>query len=238
MRRTTGGATLRGRAVALGAITLLIVGCSDDGGGVTPIDDPPTEPDGTAPDEPTDPEPEDQAADDPFAVPDEITVDYVQSVVDELLPLWIDAEAQALEEAPTEAAPRELQDTSRAIRSPDESALYLISIEPVLRDVADAEERADGLRTPQWTVTSIAHEADGCLIVDFDYPPGAEADSGRQVLLDKVAERDPEGRNPTPWVLDRGGPLGVGAFDDLDQVIERCDAERVVTDDVDEGDDQ
>lgn len=235
--------TLRGRTVALGAIVALVVACSGGGGdgAPTPIAGPADEPNVTLEDDL--PEggpaaPDEGSSADPYAVPDEITVDYVQTVLDELLPLWTDTEAEALDQAPLDEAPTDLRGASRAIRSPDESALYLISLEPVLRDVAEAERRRADLRTPQWQATEVAHGTDDCIVVDFDYPPGAAAESGRQVLLSKADERDPAGINPTPWVLDRGGPLGVDVFDDLAEVIERCDAERIVTQDADGDDDQ
>jgi hypothetical protein len=204
---------------------VLLVACSDDGGGVTPIDDPPSEPDDTAPDEPTD-APDETAAEDPFAVPDEITVDYVQSVVDELLPLRDAAERDALETAPHADLPEDLVAASRAGSSPDRSAPFLADLAVALTDPAEAEARLEGRNFEVvWTVTEVLHSEDGCVVFAFDYPDDAFADQGRQVILTGFSDRAPEELNPTPWVLDLGGPV---EFDDftVDALIERCDAEQ------------
>lgn len=219
MRHTT--SRWRCAVAAVGAVAVLTACSGDDGTGVQPIlpSDDPAEAEDT---DDADAAGDEPAEDDPFAIPDEITVEYVQVVVDEILARSSEAERDALDQAPLDGTPDELIASIRAHHSADESVAYLAELEVLLADPEAAQARLESGRDPRWTVTEIAHEEAGCVIIDFDYREGAAAESGRQVLHVKSDARDPEGRNPTPWVLDRGGPLGIGVFDDLSDLLPRC----------------
>jgi hypothetical protein len=210
--------------IALTAAAVLTA-CSDDGGGVTPVDDPPSEPVDSAPEGPDDAADE-TAAEDAFAVPEELTVDYVQSVVDELLSIREAAEQQALLDAPLDGPPPELQHAARSIGSPDYSTLMLLDLAEILPDAEAAAERLDR-RTfdVRWTVTELLHTEEGCVVFAFDYPPDVAAEEGRHVLLTGFEGRAPEGINPTPWVFDLGGPVELDDFAE-GTLIGRCDGQQ------------
>jgi hypothetical protein len=206
---------------AVAAVAVLLAGCAGDDPepqAIEPTAEP--TPDETAPVE----EPTEEA--DPYAVPDEIDVAYVQSVVDVVVPLLEDPLRDALTSAPHDLPPDPLRQVIQATHSPDASAALLAAYAGILSDAEVAQEQLAALdgAPSGWDVREVAVERDGCLVVGFDYRSGEGGAGGAYaVLLQGYEDRDPQGVNPTPWVVDR---TNFAENTTPDELAARCDVDQ------------
>jgi hypothetical protein len=208
-------------AAVLGAAVL--AACSSGDSDVQAIE-PTSEPTPQASPEPTEPE-------DPYAIPDEIDVAYVQSVLDVLVPLPDTPIEEALRTAPHDLPPDEMTRAIQASHSPDASAELLVAYNVILADAELAQdELADLSGSPSvWTVREIETARTDCIVFTFDYPSGAGGEDGAVgVLLAGHEDRDPGDRNPTPWVIDRTNFVENQSPAELEA---RCDVDQSGADD-------
>ena len=208
-----------GRAAAGAIAGLLLVACSAeaDDGEVEPIPDDATE----QPPESSEPEEEP----DPFAIPDDIDVDYVQRVVDELLPLLDEADRIAIDHAPQSIAPDEVIEIYRATHSPSMSTTLLTDVSTRIANEASAEEleeRLDEQGEIRWVVTDVGEASVDCVAFTFDYEFSAQDTelAGIGTLLPAQEGRDPADHNATPWVIGLNGTTET--FDA--EFVDACDA--------------
>jgi hypothetical protein len=219
--------TTRWSATLLAGV-LVLAGCGGDDDAPQAIE-PTSEP--TEPEEPETPEPEEpDEPEDPFAIPDDIDVAYVQSVVDVLVPLLEEPLLDALASAPHDLPPDPLQRAIQATHSPEASAGLLAGYAGVLSDgevaqaqLAELEDSVFG-----WDVREIAVERDRCLVVAFDYRSAdgdgaSDAGDAYAVLLEGFEDRDPQDLNPTPWVIDR---TNFTENTTPEELADRCDVDQ------------
>ncbi len=186
--------------------------------------------------EPTEAAPEPTEPEDPYAIPDEIDVDYVQAVVDAVLPIYREPELEAFRTAPHTMPPDPLMAAVRAMYSPDLRVEQLTYYAGALGDADIAAARAEDIANlPEggWTVTELVRADDTCIVAAIEFPEGGSPEGGHAVLLSGYDDADPNDLNPTPWVLDRSGPASLFPLEELEA---RCEAEQLA-DDPDEGDD-
>lgn len=210
----------------------LVAACSGDGGRDVGAIEPTSEPTTDAGVEPTEPE-------DPYAIPDEIDVAYVQSVTDEVLAVGRAPVLEAFRTGPHSFPPDDLMAAIRAMYSPQLTVELLSHYAGQLSDAQLVAERLDELENQTatgWTVRELERADEDCIIVAFDYPEGGAEEGGRAVLLAGYDERDVEDLNPTPWVLDRNGPRSLFTEGELE---ERCTVDQQAEiDRMDDGSDQ
>jgi hypothetical protein len=202
-------------AVLLAAALLLFACGEDEADEVEPIpDDNPSAAEDEEPEEPQD----------PFAIPDEIDEEYVQLVLDELLPMVDRAEQQAVDEAPSTMPPDETIEIFRATYSPAMAVALLTSLSVAVASESSAEELATELEEygrTRWIVTELGEPTDACVPFHFEYEfTGTETDqTGIGTIVQPEGERDPEGHNPTPWVMGLNGVEGQ-LDEDLDSICQ------------------
>jgi hypothetical protein len=209
-------------SAALLAGVLVLAGCGGDDDApqaIEPTSEPteePEEPEAPEPEEPDEPE-------DPYAIPDDIDVAYVQSVVDVIVGVPDEPLLEAYRTAPHSLAPQPVIDALRATRSPEEAATSFALYSDWLADeeIAAAEaaflEDAPPLR---WEVLDVEVGREDCIVARFAFPEGADVPEGRTTLIRSPDDgRDPGGLNPTPWLIDRTGPSDSLTTEELE---ERC----------------
>jgi hypothetical protein len=202
---------------ALAAAALVVAGCGGDDGSPQAIEPAaePSEVDESEVDETEEPE----EPDDPYAIPDEIDVAYVQSVVDAIVAVPQDPLLEAYRTAPHTLAPQALIDALRATRSPEEAATSFARYSDNLSDAevsaAEAEFLADSAPL-RWEVLEVEVGRDDCIVARFAYPETADIAEGRTALIRSVDGRDPGGLNPTPWLVDRAGPTDSVTAEELE----------------------
>jgi hypothetical protein len=151
-----------------------------------------------------------EAEPDPTAVPDDVDdldAAYVQAVVDELLPLIREADLAAARAAPLDTLPSEVVATYRAVFSPAVAAMWIPTQEQFLGDEDDAAIYEQVIREqgePRWDVSAPWAPSHECLgfHYTFDVEAGGLRNPGEVAALVPLDdERDPDDRNPTPWVI-------------------------------------
>ena len=165
-------------------------------------------------------EPEEPA--DPFAIPEVIDADYVQRVLDELLPLVDEAERAAVDAAPSAMPPEETMVVYRAVHSPRLSTVLLTDLSTRLGAEDSAEQyrqEVEEFGSTRWVVTDVGDADEQCIQFRFDYEfSGTEVDQeGVASLLPQESGRDPQEVNPTPWMLAHSGVVGE-TDEDLDGI--------------------
>jgi hypothetical protein len=150
---------------------------------------------------------------DPYAIPEDgIDEAYVERVLNAIFEVNREALAITLESEPGGLAPFEAEERLRAIYGGGYGARQLASLNEVS---AEESERSVFRRPPgavRVSVTAVAAGDPECVVVrrtsDFGEvlqdPPQPRA--GYVALAPKPADGDPEGFNPTPWVI-VGGSL-------------------------------
>ncbi len=178
--------------------------------------------------EPTEePTPEPTEPEDPYAIPDVIDVEYVQSVIDAVLPISVEPELEAYRTAPHQIPPPELHEAVRASYSPDQTVNIMVGYIDELFDeerAAQAAASAEAAPEPRWSVTGLEVAEPTCIVFTFEYPEGGPEEGGRAALLTGYDARDTAELNPTPWVIDTNGPADVYPPED---VAARCTAEQL-----------
>lgn len=213
---------------AIAFALLAAVGCT---GGSDPEPED-TAPDGTAEesptpeDEPDDPEPDPDAdnengdteddgqepdePEDPFAIPDEITPEYAEEVIDELWRLHAATVLEARDQVePGEVLSDEILDQLRAINAEERFSLQVGSLQQTADD--GFEDVREDYGQPRFEVENITEATDTCLVLsgifditetarpDFDEDP--RRNDTHVVLVRADNARDPDGFNPTPWSM-------------------------------------
>lgn len=213
------------RARAWGSATLTVAllsgaACTDAG-----AEDPPTAGASTgALDEPSTPDTASPSpSEDSFAIPDEITEEYVQRVLDELMRIRAEAVRAALELDPYPEdytdLPPSVTDPLNAIYGPTEELFQAAFVHFTASAPERARLRPDYERV-RYLVNSVSTRTDQCLVfsavVDNTGALGEPSETMDQVhvtlKLDEASGTD----NPTRWVIDSEefstDPLEIGSY--------------------------
>lgn len=220
-----------GPALIAGALLLSACGGEEGPQAIEPTETTDGDDDG----DPPPPEPED-----PFAIPDDpddIDVTYAQAVVDELVPAADGPLRRALQTAPHPFPPDDLLRAIQATYSPDAAAPLVAAYAQLLGDEETAAERLANDAVSGWVVRDLHLARQDCIVLTFEFASGVGDDGGvAGVLLAGYGDRDPDGLNPTPWVIDQTNFVENQAPEDLEG---RCDAEQDEDLDIpDDGEDQ
>jgi hypothetical protein len=150
---------------------------------------------------------------DPTTVPEAIDADHTQAVLDELLPLLDEAERAAVAAAPTPELPDATREVFEAVHTPAVADPLLTSLEVAVSSEGSAEIRAAELEeqgATRWVVTELGEPSEECVPFRFDREHARQDSdqSGIGVLVRADDDRDPAGRNPTPWAIGLTGVEG------------------------------
>lgn len=210
-----------GRLVgALGAVALLASACTP--GGAQANDDPTTaSPTVEATGAPT-PSATASSPSDPFAMPDPVTEEYVDRVVNTIYEEWGAITREILEQPadPTAITSVETRERVAAIFAGPELQGSLTELDQILRGDREGLKPPDDFGSVQWRSRAIFTASDRCLIVAGDFDTSQTAATGRSLLsalsLVPVTDDRTDG-NPTGWkILDSLANTGEGGevFDD------------------------
>ncbi|MEX1177159.1 MAG: hypothetical protein WEB09_01740 [Nitriliruptor sp.] len=161
-------------------------------------------------------EPEPSEPDDPFAVPDEIDVEYVQRVVDELFRIQGDAYRAAVEAdiEPGEPVPTEFLDPLRQISADGE---YFARLGALMQQSADAgfADLVDPPADREFEVEELFSAESDCIVASGDVDFTVTAANPDQPTLLHNYVLVPSDRNPTGWAI-RTSTAVVEGFEPLE----------------------
>lgn len=185
-------------AVCVAAI--VVSGCSTDAGEVTPDPVSPT----SSPTAAVTPTETESTPDDPFAMPDPVTEDYVDRVVNTLYAEW-GAITREILETPADPSATLTEQMQARLSSIFVGPAFLSSMESA-RDALRGDREnllpADEFGSVQWTTRAVFAASEECLVVAGDFDTSATATSGRS-LLSALSLRPATGadENETDWVI-------------------------------------